>query len=292
MNPTNKKSPQTRGISQPLNRQSRGATQLKPLAAEPKSGVAALSVRTPTAASASKRQLQQKVPQAGTAVAPAKTPESPQSVKRPIAPPAFRPQWKPVSVQAKVTGSPELKNQPVAPLVYQAQSTPKILQTKKIADPQGDGGRRQMGPALSRVAQARMPVKGRLTAPAPKTTPGAFVRPVNAIQRAAAAVAAVYGPVNLIEWDDLVAAGRDHGLVTRDLDDGSQLLGPNGMAYPHFHRWSSGKVAFSYGHNKNYKVGNNEKLDLDTLRDELSRYVGQKIGAVFDFVQWLYMVSN
>jgi hypothetical protein len=199
------------------------------------------------------------------------------TLRRQTAPPVYKPQ------------APQPKNS------VSAAKTSSIDQRRPLGAPVAVGSRtwtgsiqaKRPGPSPPRVPQLS-PVNHRFARSAAETLAGAFLRSAT-IQRAAARV---YGPVNLIPWDDLVSSGRDHGLITKDLDDGSQLLGPNPMAYPHFHLWRNGKVAFSYAHNKNYKVGENQKLDLDTLRDELTRYVGQKVGEVFDFVAWLNMVSN
>jgi hypothetical protein len=100
MNSINKKSPGARGIPQPFNRQAGHAPQFKP-------GVAQL-----------------------------KTAVSAQSVKRPVAPPVYRPQAKLVGVQAKMAGSAQLKTHPVAPPVYKPQPVPKVLQTKKTVNQQ------------------------------------------------------------------------------------------------------------------------------------------------------------
>jgi hypothetical protein len=100
MSSTNKNAPEARGVQQPFNRQAGHAPQVKP-------GVAQL-----------------------------KTAVSAQSVKRPVAPPAYRPQAKPVGVQAKMAGTAQMKNHPVAPPAYRPQLVPKVLQTKQTVSQQ------------------------------------------------------------------------------------------------------------------------------------------------------------
>jgi hypothetical protein len=115
---------------------------------------------------------------------------------------------------------------------------------------------------------------------------------MNAIQRSSEPVAVSHTPTKQISWDDLVALGKEFGLSTKDLKDGSQLLGPDNMTYPHFHLWKEGKVALSYGENKNYKVGQNSILDIGVLIGELSRYKGDESGAVLKFIRWLLASSS
>ena len=94
MKPSNQ-SPQARVVPQPFSRQAGHAPQLRP---------------------------------AATQVAQQKTPA--QSVKRPVAPPVYRPQATPKAVQTKATKS-SLSGKPVvAPPVYRPQATPKAVQTK------------------------------------------------------------------------------------------------------------------------------------------------------------------
>jgi hypothetical protein len=250
LNSTKKRPTGATGIPQPFNRQTDQAghwPHIKPAVAQLKTSVPAQSVKRPVAPPVYKPQPQ-KVAQAKAATAPGKIGVSAQSARRPVAPPAFR--------------------------------------------PQAGRAHERTGPALPRVAQAKMPATGRLTAAVPKTVPSAAMRPANTIQRAAERVEKTYGPVNQVSWDDLVSAGKDHGLTTKDLKDGSQLLGTHGMGYPHFHLWKGGKVAFSYATNKNYKVGKDGVLDLEELRTELKRYEGQRNSAVFALIDWLFMVSN
>jgi len=59
-----------------------------------------------------------------------KTNVSPTAVKKPVAPPVYRPQPAPRCVQAKMPHPAHGKTQPVAPPVYRPQPVPKVLQTK------------------------------------------------------------------------------------------------------------------------------------------------------------------
>lgn len=132
-----------------------------------------------------------------------------------------------------------------------------------------------------------------IAARATKTTPSAFIGPLNAIQRSSESVAVSPAPVTQVSWDDLVKVGKDHGLVTKDLNDDSQLLGPSKMTYPHFHLWKGSKVALSIGSNKNLKVGDKATLDLATLRDEPTRVEGESMtGEVYDFISWLFRSAS
>jgi hypothetical protein len=66
-------------------------------------------------------------------VAQLKIAVSAQSVKRPVAPAAYRPQSKSLIAQAKMAHASQMKNYPLAPQVYRPQSVPKVLQTKTTA---------------------------------------------------------------------------------------------------------------------------------------------------------------
>jgi hypothetical protein len=66
------------------------------------------------------------IAQLKTVAAPAKPVVSAQSVKRPVAPPVYRPQAGPNAV---------LRKTPVAPPVYRPQQTPKVLQKKSALTP-------------------------------------------------------------------------------------------------------------------------------------------------------------
>ena len=89
-----------------------------------------------------------KSPQRKPGVAQLKTAVSAQSVRQPVAPPAYRPQpvprvlqkksaigphTKPIAIQPKMAGSSQVNNRPVAPPVYKPQPVPKVLQTKMAA---------------------------------------------------------------------------------------------------------------------------------------------------------------
>ena len=91
---SNKKPTVARGIPQPFNRQTAAVGQFKPV------------------------------------VAQLKTPVSAQSIKRPVAPPVYRPQAKPMTAQPKMAKGAVNRKPPVAPPVYRPQQLPKVLQTK------------------------------------------------------------------------------------------------------------------------------------------------------------------
>jgi hypothetical protein len=87
--------------------------------------VTAPSIKRPIAPPAYKPQSRQKVAQA-KAVATVKAAVSVQSIKRPVAPPVFRPNTKPVAAQAKMAGAAQVKTHPVA-----SAHKPPIAQSKK-----------------------------------------------------------------------------------------------------------------------------------------------------------------
>ncbi|PYS24148.1 MAG: hypothetical protein DMF72_06350 [Acidobacteria bacterium] len=78
------------------------------------------------------------------AIAQLKTGVSAQSVKRPLAPPVYRPQATPNAAQPKMSHDAVNRKPLAAPPVYRPQPTPKALQTKKslIQSPQADQTRR------------------------------------------------------------------------------------------------------------------------------------------------------
>jgi len=94
MNPPNKKSPGAKGIPQPFKQRPGPAHQFKPPVAQLKNAVSA------------------------------------QSVKRPVAPPVFRPQAASKSAQPKMANGVVNRKPLVAPSVYRPQRVPKVLQAK------------------------------------------------------------------------------------------------------------------------------------------------------------------
>jgi hypothetical protein len=93
------------------------------------------------------------VPQFKPVVAQLKTRVSSQSVKRPVAPPVFRPQPTPKVAQPKLTTETVNRRPPIAPPVYRPQPVPKVLQTKKslIQSPQArQAPRPPIAPAVYR----------------------------------------------------------------------------------------------------------------------------------------------
>jgi hypothetical protein len=128
MNPTNRKPPGARGIPQPFNRQAGRTAQPKPVVAQLKTAVSALSI------------------------------------KRPVAPPVYRPQQVPKVLQTKssLAQSPhagQAPRQPAAPPVYHPEA-------KKLSQPNAPQAHR---PEQKRIAQPKMataaPVPTRPNAP-------------------------------------------------------------------------------------------------------------------------------
>lgn len=125
VNYTKKKDPAARGIPQPFKRQAGPAPHFKPVVAQLMTAVSAQSVKRPIAPPVYKPQLQPTVAQPKTAVAPAKSGVSAQRVMHRVAPPAYRPQPAPKAAQPKKVWKP-----PMAAPVYRPQPVPKVLQTK------------------------------------------------------------------------------------------------------------------------------------------------------------------
>jgi len=109
MNSTNKKSPAARSTLQPFHRQAGPAPQFKPTVAELRTVVTG------------------------------------KSVKRPVAPPVYRPQQTPRVLQTKSSLAQhsqlvQTRRQPIAPPVYRPQQIPKVLQTKSAMPPHPHSG--------------------------------------------------------------------------------------------------------------------------------------------------------
>lgn len=117
MNSTDKRQAGARGVPQTFNLQAGNAVQNRPVVAQLKTGVQA------------------------------------QGIRRPVAPPAYRPQANPVCVQAKLAGPSQSKNPPAAPPVYRPQPVPKVLQSKSapVAPPKaGQPPRHSITPPVNR----------------------------------------------------------------------------------------------------------------------------------------------
>ena len=132
MNSADKKSPQARGPSQPLNRRTGNASPLKVAQRE---RATPPNLKWPIAPPVYKPQWQPKVVQAKT-VASAKAAASVQSIKRPIAPPVYRLQQVPKVLQTKSATAQSLPSvqaprRPVAPPVYRPEAK-KLLQPNAI----------------------------------------------------------------------------------------------------------------------------------------------------------------
>src|SRR5437660_4442884 len=104
MKPTYKKPPEAQRPLQHLKHQQEPARQFKPSVAQLKNAVSA------------------------------------RSIKRPVAPPVYRPQAKTNAVQQKAIGPSQMRTNPVAPAVYRAQPTPKALQTKRAGGQRSRAG--------------------------------------------------------------------------------------------------------------------------------------------------------
>jgi hypothetical protein len=160
--------------------------------------------------------LRQQVKQAGSpqprkpGIVQTKSAVPAQNVKRPVAPPVYRPQAKPNALQQKAVG-PAGKAHPSAPPVYRPQPVPKVLQTKMAASHQpvnkpGRAGSMPVAPpayrpqAVPKVLQR----KEKQTAPAVNSTkvgrpaPPPVYRPSpvpRVLQRKAAGVRAPQPPL-------------------------------------------------------------------------------------------------
>jgi hypothetical protein len=139
MNPTNKKSPGARGIPQPLKQRTGPAHQFQPAIAQLKNALSA------------------------------------QSVKRPVAPPVYRPQARPVVAQAKMEGASQLGRHPATPAVYRPQSVSQVLQKKKSdprAVPTDQKTRKPVAPPVYRPHPPPrcLQTKAALSAQTPKQT--------------------------------------------------------------------------------------------------------------------------
>ncbi len=95
---SNKKSTTVRAVPPPVNRQT-GSGQFKPAVAQLKTGISA------------------------------------QSIKRPVAPPVYRPKTTPNAAQPKMASGAVNRKLPIAPPVYRPQQVPKVLQTKSSSAP-------------------------------------------------------------------------------------------------------------------------------------------------------------
>jgi hypothetical protein len=124
MNSTNKKSPGARGIPRPFNRQEKRAPQFKPVVAQLKTDVLAQSVKRPVAPPVYRPQSTPKVLQ--TKSAPAQSPQAGQASRPPVAPPVYRPEAK-KAIQPKALT--QQRKTPTAPPVYRPEQQ-RIAQPK------------------------------------------------------------------------------------------------------------------------------------------------------------------
>lgn len=171
MHPTNKKVPGANATPQPFNRRAGHAPQVNPAAAQLKTAVSAQGVRRPVAPPVYRPQQVPKVLQ--TKSSPARNPQAGQVPRQPVAPTVNRPQAKPASVQVKTAGSPQIKSHPTAPPAYRPQPVAKVLQTKGAVTqgPREPAQRRSVG--IVQRTLARVTGAG----PMPATNmPGAVVQ--------------------------------------------------------------------------------------------------------------------
>src|SRR6266852_2640465 len=129
MNRTNKKSLGARGISWPFNRQAGHASQIKPLVAQLKTGVPAQSGKRPVAPTVYRPQVTPK------AVQPKRANDA-LNRKPPGAPPIYRPQQVPKVLQTKTASARCLQvgqslGRPVAPPAYRPEAK-KTMQPKAV----------------------------------------------------------------------------------------------------------------------------------------------------------------
>lgn len=133
MDPANKKALGARGIPQPFNRQAGHAPQLKPVVAQPKTAVSAQSVKRPVAPPVYRPQQGTKAVQPKMAQAAPPVVHAKVNAARLAAPAVYRPQNRSQPVQAKTASAAQVKKPPVVPPVYRPQPTPKVLQTKQAS---------------------------------------------------------------------------------------------------------------------------------------------------------------
>lgn len=133
MKPADKKLTGTRTNPAPSNRRPEHAPRAKPSAIQPKTVVSA------------------------------------QSVKRPVAPPAFRPRATPKTVQPKMTDGAVNRGPRAAPPVYHPQKAPKVLQAKEAkpcpAHPSGAGRKRPTSPPACRTQSVPKVLQRKTTNP-------------------------------------------------------------------------------------------------------------------------------
>lgn len=120
MNSTNKRALGATGIVPPFNRQAAHTPQLKPIVAQLTTGVSALSVKRPVAPPVYRPQQVPKVLQTKSSFP---SPHAGQARRQPIAPPVYRPEQKRIS-QPKMASAAQAHTAPKAPPVYRPQ--PKV----------------------------------------------------------------------------------------------------------------------------------------------------------------------
>jgi hypothetical protein len=135
MNSTNKKAPGARGVPQPFNRPSGHAPQHKPVVAQLKTGVSTQSVKRPAAPPPYRPQQAPKVLQ--TKSSSSQWPQAGQASRQPAAPLAYRPEPKNL-IQPKAISQERMS--PIAPPVYRSQpqqvnaQSSQPVQMKKVAE--------------------------------------------------------------------------------------------------------------------------------------------------------------
>jgi hypothetical protein len=180
MNPKNTNPTGARGIPQAFNRQAGHAPSSKPVVAQFKTAVSA------------------------------------QSIKRPVAPPAYSPRTMPNAAQPKMANAPGNQKSVGAPPVYRPQPVPKVLQKKSSPAQSSHAGQAPRQPVPPRVDRqnARAP-----QAPSPKSPPVyPSHRQVSLVQRQTAARGvvqcvncAICGG-NQVSWSDGVNTYNGHAV--------------------------------------------------------------------------------
>ncbi|HJR08854.1 MAG TPA: hypothetical protein VJ842_16460 [Pyrinomonadaceae bacterium] len=184
MNSTNKKSPEARGISQPFKQQVGRAHQIKPGVAQLKTGVSAQSIKQPVAPPAYR-------PQATPNAAQPKMANGAVNRTPPVAPPVYRPQQAPKVLQTKSSSAQnsqagQAPRRPVAPTAYRPQQVPKVLQTKSSATQSPHAVQvpgKSFAPTVSH-REAKQLVQPKAVSPQPKapTAPTVYRPQSNALQ--------------------------------------------------------------------------------------------------------------
>ncbi len=105
-------------------------TPFKPVVAQFKTGVSVETLKRPIAPPVYRPQPTPKVLQTKNALPP--TPHRPQPPRQPVAPPVYRPQSSPKVLLPKMTNPAANQKLPVTPRVYAPQVTPRVIPAPKV----------------------------------------------------------------------------------------------------------------------------------------------------------------